>query len=223
MGSDEKTPQTIADNSISHSREEADPCIPGSNNSTLSTASSYTEKDSATSSVSGEDDNHSEHDVVRRVLYSSRENINILHEVFRQALLFPCSQSISMKRVIEVYRTWLSEENPPIFMKDPNNIEITVSQTAIKESSTSPNNNNKEKEYILDAEEIQRNRNFSYLAAVNNPAITEYDHIKKVGCGLQNILQIFITNAANVFLLEESDSEVLLEAQVDLCKRVLNI
>ena len=34
---------------------------------------------------------------------------------------------------------------------------------------------------------------------------------------------MFITNAANVFLLEPSEKEVLLEEQVDMCKRVLNI
>lgn len=41
---------------------------------------------------------------------------------------------------------------------------------------------------------------------------------------LQNVLQMFITNAANVFLLEVSaEYPLLLEEQVDTCKRVLNI
>ena len=45
-----------------------------------------------------------------------------------------------------------------------------------------------------------------------------------VRAGLQNVLQIFVTNAANVFLLEvSSEYPILLEEQVELCKRVLNI
>ena len=42
--------------------------------------------------------------------------------------------------------------------------------------------------------------------------------------GLQNLLQLFVTNAANVFLLEVSpEYPILLEEQVEMCKRVLNI
>ena len=45
-----------------------------------------------------------------------------------------------------------------------------------------------------------------------------------VRAGLQNVLQIFVTNAANVFLLEVSpEYPILLEEQVEMCKRVLNI
>jgi hypothetical protein len=40
----------------------------------------------------------------------------------------------------------------------------------------------------------------------------------------QNVLQVFITHAANVFMLEVSrEYPLLLEEQVDTCKRVLNI
>ena len=41
--------------------------------------------------------------------------------------------------------------------------------------------------------------------------------------GIQKVIQVFITNAANIFLLEPSEKDGLLEEQVDLCKRVLNI
>ena len=45
-----------------------------------------------------------------------------------------------------------------------------------------------------------------------------------VRAGLQNVLQLFVTNAANVFLLEVSpEYPILLEEQVEMCKRVLNI
>ena len=45
-----------------------------------------------------------------------------------------------------------------------------------------------------------------------------------VRAGMQNVLQLFVTNAANVFLLEVSpEYPILLEEQVEMCKRVLNI
>ena len=45
-----------------------------------------------------------------------------------------------------------------------------------------------------------------------------------VRAGLQNVLQLLVTNAANVFLLEVSpEYPILLEEQVEMCKRVLNI
>lgn len=39
-----------------------------------------------------------------------------------------------------------------------------------------------------------------------------------------NVLKVFITHSANVFLLEPAnDIKILLEEHVDMCKRVLNI
>lgn len=58
--------------------------IPGSNASTLSTASSYMENCSNGSSACSDEHLFTEQEIVRTVLYSSRENVNIVHEVFRQ-------------------------------------------------------------------------------------------------------------------------------------------
>lgn len=57
---------------------------PGSNSSTLSASSQITEKDSPNSSFSSEEHSSSEYEIVRNVMYSTRENINIVHEIFRQ-------------------------------------------------------------------------------------------------------------------------------------------
>jgi len=57
---------------------------PGSNSSTLSASSQITEKDSHNSSFSNEEHSTSEYEIVRKVMYSTRENINIVHEIFRQ-------------------------------------------------------------------------------------------------------------------------------------------
>lgn len=64
-----------------------------------------------------------------------------------------------------------------------------------------------------------RLRNDSYLGAIHRENLF-------VRAGLQNVLQIFITQASNVFFLENpggSVSAALLEEQIDSCKRVLNV
>lgn len=60
--------------------------MPGSNASTLSTGSHHSELDSMTSSLCYEEW-VDENDIVRSVLLTSRENINIIHESFRQVEL----------------------------------------------------------------------------------------------------------------------------------------
>ena len=64
--------------------DNLDNAAPGSNTSTLSTASQCTEKDSPNNSFTTEEHSASEYEIVRKVLYSTRENINIVHEIFRQ-------------------------------------------------------------------------------------------------------------------------------------------
>lgn len=64
-----------------------------------------------------------------------------------------------------------------------------------------------------------RLRNDSYLGAIHRENLF-------VRAGLQNVLQVFITQASNVFFLESSSghaSATLLEEQTDSCKRVLNV
>jgi hypothetical protein len=57
--------------------------MPGSNTSTLSTGSHHSELESLTSSLCYEEWGD-ENEIVRAVLFSTRENINIIHESFRQ-------------------------------------------------------------------------------------------------------------------------------------------
>lgn len=64
-----------------------------------------------------------------------------------------------------------------------------------------------------------RLRNDSYLGAIHRENLF-------IRAGLQNVLQVFITQASNVFFLENSGpsgSPTLLEEQTDSCKRVLNV
>lgn len=64
-----------------------------------------------------------------------------------------------------------------------------------------------------------RLRNDSYLGAIHRENLF-------VRAGLQSVLQVFITQASNVFFLESiggNASATLLEEQTDSCKRVLNV
>ena len=63
---------------------------------------------------------------------------------------------------------------------------------------------------------IVRSRNNSYMNAVKNDSLTSFEDgiSSKVKAGTQKVLQVFITNAANVFLLEPPVTDVLLEEQV---------
>ena len=45
--------------------------------------------------------------MVRDILYGSRENVNFVHEVYRQAFLLSFSHSPAIKKVISVYKDWI--------------------------------------------------------------------------------------------------------------------
>ena len=138
-----------------------------------------------------------EGDLVRSILYGCRENVNFVHEVYRQAFLLSFSHSPAIKKVITVYKDWIQmnvAELPP-FLLEPVNVD-------------------KEREDFMNA---LHGRTSSDIDAALRENLA-------VRAGLQNVLQIFITNAANVFLLEVSpEYPILLDEQVELCKRVLNI
>lgn len=58
-----------------------------SSNSRTGTSGEYmgtADHDSIHSSQAGDDHSNTEYEIVRSVLYSSRENVNIVHECFRQ-------------------------------------------------------------------------------------------------------------------------------------------
>ncbi|CAB3994423.1 ral GTPase-activating subunit alpha-2 isoform X2, partial [Paramuricea clavata] len=60
-------------------------------------------------------------DIILDVIYSTRENVHIVHEVFRQAFLLPVlvDKSAVMKEVLVVYHNWLKHDTKPKFMLEP--------------------------------------------------------------------------------------------------------
>ncbi|XP_049857449.1 probable Rho GTPase-activating protein CG5521 isoform X1 [Schistocerca gregaria] len=160
-----------------------------------------------------EDPNSAAINLVREVLYSTRENVNFVHEVYRQAFLLNFTHSPAIRKAIAVYKDWIQMNVPelPCFMLEPLESHVKNSGPPSNEFSSLESTESPE------SFRVTRLRNDSYLGAIHKENLL-------VRAGLQNLLQLFITHAANVFTLELSpDYPLLLEEQVDTCKRVLNI
>ncbi|ESO85701.1 hypothetical protein LOTGIDRAFT_210880 [Lottia gigantea] len=192
----------------------------------------YSEKDIVT--IGHEEHSLSEYEIVRSVLFSTRENVNIVHECFRQALLFSFRHADAMRVVITVYKEWFQHvDKRPVFMCEPlSELELSVRDGSpnqlysslsdiVEEGSSDVLARQGLFPEVLDKPRYIRNA--SYLGAVQELADEGSENRQfDVRAGLQRILQVFITNSANIFLLETTDDSSLQE-QVDLCKRVLNI
>ncbi|KAI8046852.1 probable Rho GTPase-activating protein CG5521 isoform X1 [Drosophila gunungcola] len=152
--------------------------------------------------------------IVRDVFYVSRENINFVHEVYRQAFLLNFTskpQIEAIRTAIAVYRDWMTGETPPPFLLEPNDDPPPVSTAGGTPRS-------------------QRLRTPSYVGAIAGSK----DQLA-VRAGRQNVLQVFVTNAANVFLVNTANLNICfptrsrtyrstpLEEQTEICKKVLNV
>ncbi|XP_075222670.1 putative Rho GTPase-activating protein CG5521 [Lycorma delicatula] len=182
--------------------------ITGDENITVSSFSSH-------DTVLSEDPSMAAFHVVRDVLYGTRDNVNFVHEIYRQAFLLNLNYSPAIRRAITVYKDWIQmnvTELPPFMLEplDAHRSGPSSSEYTSIESNTNSNNTE-------DGGRVTRLRNDSYLGAIHKENLL-------VRAGLQNVLQLFITHASNVFLLEiGSEFPLLLDEQVDICKRVLNI
>lgn len=73
-----------------------------------------------------------------------------------------------------------------------------------------------------------RLRTDSYYGAIGfNANNNREEYLSQLRAGAQKVLRVFFCNSASVFLLvqqkNDGNSAALLEEQVDICKRVLNI
>ncbi|KAF8789182.1 Ral GTPase-activating protein subunit alpha-1 like protein [Argiope bruennichi] len=184
----------------------------------LLTASSYgLERDPSSTSLGNDDLSFRDYIIVRDTLYSSRENINMINEVFRQAFHMHFRYASTMRKVVAVYREWIHKNSTdkPLFLEEP-----IQSVSDSKEDKVDGIASSKIPDSVLVSQEElpgTRLRKDSYLKAIHS----DNNHLR---AGMQNMLIVFLTNAANVFLLDLShDNLHMLEEQVDMCKRVLNI
>ncbi|XP_028298373.1 ral GTPase-activating protein subunit alpha-1 isoform X11 [Gouania willdenowi] len=169
-----------------------------------SNTSTLTEREPSSSSLCSIDEEQlTDMEVVRRVLTSCRTNVNFITEIFRQGFLLPMCEAAAMRKVVRVYQEWISMEDKPVFMKEPDECSYPVTSSTSRDPSSQ----------MEDTEEEEMNK-------VIDSELLEYS----VHAGVQTTLQVFITHSSNVFLIEPAnDIKILLEEQVDMCKRVLNI
>ncbi|XP_054651402.1 ral GTPase-activating protein subunit alpha-1 isoform X8 [Dunckerocampus dactyliophorus] len=166
-----------------------------------SNTSTLTEREPSSSSLCSMDEEQlTDMEVVRRVLTSSRTSINFITEIFRQAFLLPMCEAAAMRKVVRVYQEWISMEDKPVFMKEPEEGSYPIATASSMDTGSDKDDEGMNK--MIDSE------------------LLEYS----VHAGVQTTLQVFITHSSNVFLLEPAnDIKFLLEEHVDMCKRVLNI
>uniref|UniRef100_A0A182QFZ2 Rap-GAP domain-containing protein n=1 Tax=Anopheles farauti TaxID=69004 RepID=A0A182QFZ2_9DIPT len=173
--------------------------------------------------------------LVRDVLYSSRETVNFVHEIYRQAFLMAFtskSQIEAMRIAISVYRDWMSSIPPPPFLLEPDLEALpVVSGSPGGVTSTGGMDTIAPLAASNSRPGSQRLRTDSYLGAM---MMTKENG--SIRAGLQNVLQVFVTNAVNVFMVNTAHLNLHfqsktnadgyatpLDEQTDICKRVLNI
>uniref|UniRef100_A0A8C7TS34 Ral GTPase activating protein catalytic subunit alpha 1 n=1 Tax=Oncorhynchus mykiss TaxID=8022 RepID=A0A8C7TS34_ONCMY len=194
-----------------------------------SNTSTLTEREPSSSSLCSMDEEHlTDMEVVRRVLCSSRTNVNFITEIFRQAFLLPMCEAAAMRKVVRVYQEWFAQEDKPLFMREPE--EERIFSTAGEVNLEPVTQQGPEKEEVRAGARAMGGLTccvFARLSVssqrvnkVSEKELLEYS----VHAGVQPTLQVFVTNSANVFLLEPANElKMLLEEHVDMCKRVLNI
>ncbi|XP_054987104.1 ral GTPase-activating protein subunit alpha-2 isoform X3 [Sorex araneus] len=185
-----------------------------SNSSTLSDR-----RLSNSSLCSIEEEHRSVYEMVQQILLSTRGYVNFVNEVFRQAFLLPSCDIAVTRKVVQVYRKWILQDKP-VFMEEPDKNDIAQEEaeklgfTESKETASESSRHKRSSSW---------GRTYSFTSAVNRGCVAEEEN-KNVKAGCQAMLQVFLTNAANVFLLEPcAEVPVLLKEQVDACKAVLII
>ncbi|XP_061497090.1 probable Rho GTPase-activating protein CG5521 isoform X1 [Anopheles gambiae] len=174
--------------------------------------------------------------LVRDVLYSSRETVNFVHEIYRQAFLMAFtskSQIEAMRIAISVYRDWMSSIPPPPFLLEPDleAMPVAAGSPGGGAGAVAPAMETIPMTAGNSRPGSQRLRTDSYLGAV---MMTKENG--SIRAGLQNVLQVFVTNAVNVFMVNTAHLNLHfqsktnadgyatpLDEQTDICKRVLNI
>ncbi|XP_074146684.1 ral GTPase-activating protein subunit alpha-1 isoform X2 [Sminthopsis crassicaudata] len=198
-----------------------------------SNTSTLTEREPSSSSLCSIDEEHlTDIEIVRKVFSSKRSHVNFVTEIFRQAFLLPICEAAAMRKVVKVYQEWIQQEEKPLFMKEPEEIEITDINLPCIESDVEPDvlseeGKEKEEENVTKASSHVRNsswtKNGSYQNTLYKGSDME-DADQNIRAGAQLIFQVFIVNSSNIFLLEPANEiKSLLDEHTDMCKRILNI
>uniref|UniRef100_F6UGT4 Ral GTPase-activating protein subunit alpha/beta N-terminal domain-containing protein n=1 Tax=Monodelphis domestica TaxID=13616 RepID=F6UGT4_MONDO len=170
-----------------------------------------------------EEEHRTVYEMVQRILLSTRGYVNFINEIFRQAFLLPSCDISVTRKVVKVYRKWILQDKP-LFMEEPDKKDIIQDDDAnLGFSVTETDNKQATTEHSGHKRSSSWGRTYSFTSAVSRGCILEDDN-KNIKAGVQATLQVFLTNSANVFLLEPcAEVPILLKEQVDACKAVLSI
>ncbi|KAM9644920.1 ral GTPase-activating protein subunit alpha-1 isoform 1-T1 [Trichechus inunguis] len=197
-----------------------------------SNTSTLTEREPSSSSLCSIDEEHlTDIEIVRRVFSSKRSNVNFVTEIFRQAFLLPICEAAAMRRVVKVYQEWIQQEEKPLFMQEPEEIVISSSDLPCIENvtdhdiSVEEGEKREEENGTVTADHARNSswaKNDTYQDALHNAS--EEATEQNIRAGTQAVLQVFIINSSNIFLLEPANEiKSLLDEHTDMCKRILNI
>uniref|UniRef100_A0A673TVP5 Ral GTPase activating protein catalytic alpha subunit 1 n=1 Tax=Suricata suricatta TaxID=37032 RepID=A0A673TVP5_SURSU len=197
-----------------------------------SNTSTLTEREPSSSSLCSIDEEHlTDIEIVRRVFSSKRSNVNFVTEIFRQAFLLPICEAAAMRKVVKVYQEWIQQEEKPLFMQEPEEIVISSSDLPCIDSVTDhvismEEGEKREEENGTDMADHVRNstwtKNGTYQDVLHSAS--EEATEQNIRAGTQAVLQVFIINSSNIFLLEPANEiKNLLDEHTDMCKRILNI
>ncbi|KAM4830349.1 ral GTPase-activating protein subunit alpha-2 isoform X3 [Urocitellus parryii] len=214
--------QTVGGGAVQERVPELDSSGPTEQDKNHSNSSTLSDRRlSNTSLCSIEEEYRTVYEMVQRILLSTRGYVNFVNEVFRQAFLLPSCEIAVTRKVVQVYRKWILQDKP-VFMEEPDKKDVAqedaeklgFSETDHKEVSSENSGHKRSSSW---------GRTYSFTSAMSRGCVTEEDNTN-VKAGAQAMLQVFLTNAANVFLLEPcAEVPVLLKEQVDACKAVLII
>ncbi|XP_019605995.2 ral GTPase-activating protein subunit alpha-1 isoform X15 [Rhinolophus sinicus] len=196
-----------------------------------SNTSTLTEREPSSSSLCSIDEEHlTDIEIVRRVFSSKRSNVNFVTEIFRQAFLLPICEAAAMRRVVKVYQEWIQQEEKPLFMQEPEEIVTSSSDLPCIDSVTDHDismeeGEKRDEENGMSVADHVRNctwaKNGTYQDVHN---ASEEATEQNIRAGTQVVLQVFIINSSNIFLLEPANEiKSLLDEHTDMCKRILNI
>lgn len=149
-------------------------------------------------------------DIVRTVLFSTQENVTVVHEIFRQGLLMPLNCADTMNHILSVYKDWFFKfPERPAFMLEPKKEKLS--------DLLSP-------EELLSIDDCSTMlRSPSYREAVQSCEQLFFPNIplQNVCAGLQSTCRLFIAMTSQVFFLQQKTEFIL--KHVDVCKRILKI
>lgn len=195
-----------------------------------SNTSTLTEREPSSSSLCSIDEEHlTDIEIVRRVFSSKRSNVNFVTEIFRQAFLLPICEAAAMRKVVKVYQEWIQQEEKPLFMQEPEEIMISSELPCIDnvtDHNASMEGEKRDEENSSNIADHGRNsawaKNGSYQDVIYS--VSEEATEQNIRAGTQAVLQVFIINSSNIFLLEPANEiKNLLDEHTDMCKRILNI